>query len=241
MNKHYACSDLHGIYNLWEQIRDFCDDTDVIYFLGDAADRGKQGVDIIKELLADKRVKYIKGNHEDMLVKSFRDPSWIEFEKNWKENGGNPTLKHLKYKCTPQEKKDIIDKLKDLPLYDFYINKQGKTIFLSHAGLSPKENIEETKVTDWDLMWDRKHLIDIWIGDKNTYIVHGHTPVPLLWTCGIYTVGKNDKEPHFYSGGHKIDLDLGSFATGIVALMDLDTFEYKIFAAAPSNTALNER
>ena len=35
MNKTYAFSDVHGVYNLWEQIRDYCDETDTIYFLGD--------------------------------------------------------------------------------------------------------------------------------------------------------------------------------------------------------------
>ena len=68
MNKVYACSDLHGMYRLWEQIRDYCDETDKIIFLGDAADRGKDGRKIIQELLADKRVTYIKGYHEDMFA-----------------------------------------------------------------------------------------------------------------------------------------------------------------------------
>ena len=32
MNKVYACSDLHGMYNLWAQIRDYCDDNDIDYY-----------------------------------------------------------------------------------------------------------------------------------------------------------------------------------------------------------------
>jgi serine/threonine protein phosphatase 1 len=68
MYKTYAFSDVHGIYDLWAQIRDYCDETDTIYFLGDACDRGEDGIRIIIELLQDKRVKYIKGNHEDMLT-----------------------------------------------------------------------------------------------------------------------------------------------------------------------------
>ena len=67
MNKTYAFTDLHGMYPLWEQIRDFCDESDKLIFLGDACDRGDDGLKIIKELLQDKRVTYIKGNHEDFL------------------------------------------------------------------------------------------------------------------------------------------------------------------------------
>ena len=68
MNRHFACSDLHGMWQLWEQIDAYCDETDTIFFLGDAADRGPDGLRLMKTLLIDKRVKYIKGNHEDMKV-----------------------------------------------------------------------------------------------------------------------------------------------------------------------------
>lgn len=34
MNKTYAITDLHGMWNLWEQISEYCDETDTIYFLG---------------------------------------------------------------------------------------------------------------------------------------------------------------------------------------------------------------
>ena len=48
MNKHYCFTDVHGNYNLWRQIHDYCDATDTIYFLGDAADRGEDGLQIIQ-------------------------------------------------------------------------------------------------------------------------------------------------------------------------------------------------
>ena len=34
MNKHYAFSDIHGDYELWTSIKNYCDDTDVIICLG---------------------------------------------------------------------------------------------------------------------------------------------------------------------------------------------------------------
>ena len=60
MYKTYACSDLHGLYPLWEQIKHYCDETDTIYFLGDAIDRGPDGIKILLEMLYDSRVIFLR-------------------------------------------------------------------------------------------------------------------------------------------------------------------------------------
>ena len=43
----YAFTDLHGQYEFWKQIKEFCQPDDKLYFLGDAADRGSDGVRIM--------------------------------------------------------------------------------------------------------------------------------------------------------------------------------------------------
>lgn len=73
MNKHYCFTDLHGCYDLWRQIKNYCDETDTLYFLGDAIDRGPDGVVLMEELLKDKRVIYLKGNHEHMRHPVFQN------------------------------------------------------------------------------------------------------------------------------------------------------------------------
>ena len=105
MNKTYAFTDLHGIYDLWAQIKDYCNETDTLYFLGDAADRGPDGLKIIKELLTDKRIKYLLGNHEEMMLDTIQcylpnfdgslDPMDTE-EWIWMQNGGYLTLEDFK-------------------------------------------------------------------------------------------------------------------------------------------------
>ena len=40
MIKHYAIADIHGMYNIYEQVCAILQSDDVVYFLGDAADRG---------------------------------------------------------------------------------------------------------------------------------------------------------------------------------------------------------
>ena len=57
-----------------------------------------------------------------------------------------------------------------------------------------------------------------------------------MWTHGVNTV-KDIYQPFIYADGHKINLDLGTPTTKVAALFDLDTFTWKIFAAAQSEDA----
>ena len=129
MNRHFACSDLHGMWQLWELIDAYCDETDTIFFLGDAADRGPDGLRLMKTLLIDKRVKYIKGNHEDMLVNAFyeSDFSLVRY------NGGSPTIKDFQ-KLSEENKEWLINKLDKLPKELDYINTNDIHIIMNHSG-----------------------------------------------------------------------------------------------------------
>ena len=50
MGKHYAISDIHGMYNIYEQVCSMLQSKDVVYFLGDAGDRGYAGFKCIKAI-----------------------------------------------------------------------------------------------------------------------------------------------------------------------------------------------
>jgi calcineurin-like phosphoesterase family protein len=53
----YVFSDLHGRKDLWLKAnKEVLGPNDTIYFLGDAADRGPDGWEMIKTLLDDERV-----------------------------------------------------------------------------------------------------------------------------------------------------------------------------------------
>ena len=47
----YACSDLHGRYDLAEQVIAHLNPSDTLYFLGDAIDRGPSSWDALMLLL----------------------------------------------------------------------------------------------------------------------------------------------------------------------------------------------
>lgn len=230
MNKTYAFSDIHGMYDLWAQIRDYCDETDTIYFLGDACDRGNKGVLIITELLKDKRVKYLKGNHEDMLVTCLSEMIEGHFENYawWLQNGGESTWKVLE-KLPLEVQLYFIRKLNELPKSAWYDSPKGHRVFLSHAGTdlnyTEQELIMKGRVDPY--IWDRKHF---WSKHPenmdNVFQVHGHTPVQNLYL----DFGESpSKVKVFRYDDHKIDIDMGAFASGRVALIDLDDLDNIIY------------
>ena len=59
MSRTFAVSDLHGRYDLWEQIKEFLQEDDTLYVVGDCADRGKDGWKILQEVYADPRCIYL--------------------------------------------------------------------------------------------------------------------------------------------------------------------------------------
>ena len=71
---HYVMSDLHGCYDkflqMLEKIR-FGED-DSLYFLGDAVDRGPDGIALVQDLMGRDNVRPLLGNHEDMFRRTIR-------------------------------------------------------------------------------------------------------------------------------------------------------------------------
>lgn len=233
MNRHFACSDLHGMWKLWEQIDAFCDETDTIFFLGDAADRGPDGLKLMKTLLIDRRVQYIKGNHEDMLINAFYENDfWLVAY-----NGGDQTIKDFR-RLSDDNQSWLIRRLEILPKEIEYTNKNGVHIVMNHSGFNPEQS-RFPGLREDPYIWDRRQIVCPWKGDDRI-IVHGHTPVPHLIqklndvasiTNVFYDMPREIEDVSIvnYCDGHKYDIDLGAFATGKSALLDLDTLEVTYF------------
>lgn len=219
MNKTYAFTDLHGQYDLWEQIRDYCDETDKLYFLGDACDRGPDGIKIIKELLEDPRVIYLKGNHEDFLttigvemLNGDMSDAWL-----WEANGGWDTWEELQ-KESLENATNLLSKVEKLPTTALYKNKNGQTIYLSHSGAYNPQLVKRhggEVLNEQVFIWDREHLRRYkWYREyPDAYVVHGHSPVQNFF---------GTDKPTAYCNKHKIDLDVASFYSGNIFLFDLD-------------------
>lgn len=225
MGRILAVSDLHGNYPLWEKVKEQLQPDDELYFLGDAADRGLRGWDIIKEALANERVTYIRGNHDQFILDSWKD-DWFDTAL-WFYNGGRQTYMAI-MNDSVLEVEETLKKLQETP-YARTLYIGNNIIGLNHAGCSVGYGKDYALE---DLIWDRGHIADDIQFPDNIYIVHGHTRAKYLYSYGACDVQLNSsKTVGRYCGGHKICIDGGSAYSNKCALLDLDTLEEMIIEA----------
>lgn len=214
----YACSDFHGNYKAYEAVKNYIGENDVVYYLGDAGDRGPEPWRTITVIYNDDQFHYIKGNHEDMLVNAMKE--WLPDHIKGCEydllawNGGHKTFQE--WKNAPERNKWAV-RLSALPTYESYVNVNNQVIYLTHAGFTPPT------VPKYDLLiWDRDHIYDDWAGIEIEYVIHGHTPTRrYVGSDSVWT----------YCEGHKIDIDISCYRSQKVALLNLDTLEPVYLAA----------
>lgn len=185
----YLTSDLHGYpLDKFKALLDragFSDD-DFLFVLGDVIDRGECSVELLKWLMMMPNAELILGNHEAMLlscafifdevtestVDAFSSFSLRKLAV-WQENGGDVTMRELQRE-TPETRADILEYLKDCPLYDA-VTVGGRDFLLVHGGLG---GFDEGRALDdyseHDLLWTRPELDTVYSRRFTTVI--GHTP-----------------------------------------------------------------
>ena len=225
----YCISDLHGYLDLWNKMnKELFKEDDIIYCLGDSTDRGPEPWKTFKEIYCDPRVIYILGNHEDMLAAAadeYFDPDcWIDGARDLLYyNGGSYTFDQW----LEEDHCDFwIEKLKSIPYFTVYYNKNKQNIWLSHAGFTP------THIpTKEESLWNRKHYSvkeDETIKDWNDcYVIHGHTNKRYIAAERGDTIDLD--QPYWYANGHKCCIDAGTAKTKSAIALNLDTFESYYF------------
>ena len=245
---HYVMSDIHGMGDLFDEVMNYLEEDNEPYqliYLGDACDRGPNGYRIMKQLLRNPNVIYLKGNHEDLFVKAAyafrrlcqdehmtsnqiyeaygRDVSYImQMEEDmWLHyaNGGASTFESWIKDGCPQR---IITQLQNLPVKYSYKNYD-----FCHAGCLSYyfENDDEK-----EMIWSRRHFPIPWI--KGRTLIHGHTPVMHLFHGGreyqaIENAPPKYLQPVRYSI-NKIDMDTGAFATNLIAIYCIESDNFWI-------------
>lgn len=242
----FASSDWHGCGKVANKVLEFLNPEDTLFFLGDAIDRGPDGVAILDVLLHRQNTFFLKGNHEEFLEHCPTHSPDIM----WMVNGGHDTYNEL----SQDEEKFLRYQqvIKNLPTELIYESSCGHRVILEHAGYTPF-NISNNR---HDPLWDRRHFIESWIPfykdsfpeAENTYLVHGHTPVQYLkYEYGYIDQPSfaakdfNDKrlwlknelceKPEIirYCDGHKFDIDMCTILSKRIALLNLNTFEVLYF------------
>jgi serine/threonine protein phosphatase 1 len=227
MGRTLAVSDIHGDWNIWTAIKNFLQPDDTLYILGDCADRGERGWDIIKEALAHPQVIYLKGNHEDMLVNavcnSKRNGMMNADSQLLFSNGGRTTL--YDWAADTEENQALIDDIAKLPLYEIYMNENRQMIILTHAGLTPWESV--SNYSEEELLWDRLHYtLPSWPNNAgHMIVVHGHTPC--MYIADDLNLEYEVDQPLWYHT-NKCCIDNCTVLNKAAIILDLDTFEYHL-------------
>ena len=224
----YVTSDIHGY-----PLTDFLDllrragfgKRDFLFVLGDVIDRnGDGGIAMLEWMMVQPNVELILGNHEAMMLScgflfeeithaslEKLDSKQVELLSVWMYNGAEPTLKSLRrlYKENPEAVADILDYLRDAPLYETVFLGE-KDFLLVHSGLDgfdPDRPMEDYSAHD--LLWHRPEADERYFEDVMTVL--GHTPVSRYGEPG-----------KAYVTSTWIDIDTGAAGGGAPMLLRLD-------------------
>jgi serine/threonine protein phosphatase 1 len=230
----YAIGDVHGRLDVLDQLlRDIAADVaatrpaerPLLIFLGDYVDRGPDSRQVVERVIGLTagsffEVMALKGNHEEAVLLFLEDPS---FAFTWMDFGGGPTL--ASYGVQPTAARTDLaawNQVRDafataLPQTHrrFYESLAlmlvvGDYAFV-HAGVRPGVPLDEQDAHD--LLWIRYEFLDD-RGPFEKVIVHGHTPT---------------EEPECLP--HRLGVDTGAYATGVLTAVRLYGEEQRIMQA----------
>lgn len=230
--KTYVISDIHGRYDKYMEMLkkiNFGPD-DALCFLGDAMDRGPDGVRIMLDIMSRPNVHSILGNREAMALDALpvletvrdicngraQDGTRVTADEVynvnlWLANVCKPTVRAY-MKLPKTERTRIFRYMKSLPLYR-EIEVEGRKFILVHAALgnfSPDRPLED--YSQHDLVWDRPTRRTKYFDDKTVII--GHTPSVRFGAAW-----------KFYHGNGFIDIDCGCVFGYTLGCLCLDNME----------------
>jgi serine/threonine protein phosphatase 1 len=173
----YAIGDVHGCLDQLQCLVELCErdageGQSKLIFLGDYIDRGPDSRGVIEFLMdlqkwSPDEIICLRGNHEDLL---FAALDGEDAELNWRQNGGNSTLKSYKATSPGEVPAKHIEWIRSLPLF----HDDGIRFFV-HAGVHPDRPLHQQRQRD--LLWIREPFLSS-NTDFGRLIVHGHTPIP---------------------------------------------------------------
>ncbi|MFS7261381.1 metallophosphoesterase [Carnobacterium divergens] len=211
-----AIGDIHGQIQLFEEmLTHWKEATQQLVLIGDLGDRGENPKACFllgKKLVEEKQAIYLKGNHEDLLLRFLADPE--ERYENYCLNGGMRTLESLLHtgleaEYSPTEISmlvkshypELIEFLNGLPLYF-----EWQDYVFVHAGVDLTKS-DWKKTSERDFMWIREPFHT---GENKTgkTIVFGHTITPSLH-------GDNETTS-LWQQDHKVGIDGGAVYGGVL-------------------------
>jgi len=234
----FAIGDIHGRLDLFLQLAEMIEaddrargaaDTTVI-LLGDLIDRGPDSAGVIRAARswqAQRRVRIIAGNHEQMLVESMTSKETL---RQFLRYGGRETL--LSYGLSREEYEsstldDLLERLPSLiPAEDIdYIGEMENSVQVGdylfvHAGIRPGVPLADQQTSD--LRWIRGEFLDD-PADHGQVVVHGHTITDEVVVLP-----------------NRIGIDTGAYASGALTALGLEGGELWFLSTQPPSPAIAE-
>ena len=183
-NRIFVMSDIHGQYDLFLKMLDRIDlkREDLLVIIGDICDRGKKSYEIymkcIKMIKLGYNLKFILGNHEDMLLEDLENDYPIRYETEYSvfrnsKYFENKDMKDWHEENFLEEIEWLVKWLKNCPL----VISGNENIFV-HAGLDLNKGLEKQEKET--VLWTRE---EFWLMEnveleeyKGKNIYFGHTP-----------------------------------------------------------------
>lgn len=212
----FVVGDIHGDLASFETLLNYYEPSlHQLVLIGDLLDRGARGKECLllgQKLVEESQAIYLKGNHEDMLVRFIANPE--ERYPNYLLNGGKATIDSLLHKGATEEYspteislmiqsryKRLLNFLEELPLY----YEWGPYIFV-HAGVN-LELANWHNSSEKDFLWTREPFHN---GKNQTgkMIVFGHTPTTYL--------NEDPTSSHLWLSDNKVGIDGGGIYGGSI-------------------------
>ena len=183
-NRIFVMSDIHGQYDLFLKMLDRINlkREDLLVIIGDICDRGKKSYEIymkcMKMIKLGYDLKFILGNHEDMLLEDLENDYPIRYETEYSvfrnsKYFENKDMKDWHEENFFEEIEWLVKWLKNCPL----VISGNENIFV-HAGLDLNKGLEKQEKET--VLWTRE---EFWLMEnveleeyKGKNIYFGHTP-----------------------------------------------------------------
>ena len=130
----YVLSDIHGEIDRWNKILNLIQfsENDTLIVIGDVIDRNPHGIEILQDIMRRPNIKFIIGNHEQMMLDSFWSGNDYDARRLWTYNGGGVTYRTMVYKMPTEERLQILRFIQESP--DFIeIEVNGQQYHIVHG------------------------------------------------------------------------------------------------------------
>ena len=184
-NKIFVISDLHGQYDLFLKLLEKINlkREDLLVIMGDICDRGEKSYEIymkcMKMMKLGYNLKFILGNHEDMLLEDLENDYPLRYETEFSiyrnsKYFNKKSMEEWYEENFFKEIKWLVKWLKNCPL----VISGNENIFV-HAGLDLQTKLEKQERET--ILWTRE---EFWIDEESVLeeyrsknIYFGHTPI----------------------------------------------------------------